>query len=226
MFTGKLLQISIIISLLTHGAILSRRPDFNLNAAQGKGKALEITYVKAPRESIPVMKVAVPKAEPLLKLSKNLTADKRVPPPYIDKGNVFKIDKALSARAPDFSKPAFIKSDFMGIKKKITLPPINLEKINNPSYTSYYQFMRERIKRSTYQNYNSSEVGEVTLAFLISRDGYLKDMRLADNDPSVSPTLKELALRSVKEASPFPRFPESLDYPELPFKLTIIFEVE
>lgn len=226
MFAEKLLQISIFLSLITHGAILSQSPDFKNNAFPKREKALEVTYLKNAQAPKSAGLGAAPKREPLFKLSPNLSADKRLPPAYIDKEKVFLDKRGLNKQLPDFAKPAFIKSDLPDIKKKITLPPVTLEKINNPSYTSYYQFLREKIKRAAYQNYNSSEVGEVTLAFIVSRAGSLRELRLSEDSFSISPALKEIAARSVKEASPFPTFPKELDYLELPFKLTIIFEVE
>ena len=125
-----------------------------------------------------------------------------------------------------FTKPAFVKPDIIAVKKKITLPPIDLDKINNPSYISYYQIVREKIRRAAYQNYTRAEVGEAYLSFLISSDGSLKAMHLIEEKSSPSVYLKEISLRSIKEASPFPNFPKELDYPQLSFNVVISFEIE
>ena len=126
----------------------------------------------------------------------------------------------------DFAKPSAARLDILAIKKKITLPPIEMNKINNPSYISYYQIVREKIKRAAYQNYTCRETGEITISFVISSDGILKDLRLLEERSSASEYLREIALRSVKDASPFPNFPKELDYPRLSFNLAITFEIE
>ncbi|MEI6831501.1 MAG: energy transducer TonB, partial [Candidatus Omnitrophota bacterium] len=112
------------------------------------------------------------------------------------------------------------------IKKKITLPAIEMAKINNPSYISYYQIVREKIRRSAYQNYTHSETGEVYISFIISNDGLIKGVRLVDERSSTNDYLRNIALRSVNDAAPFPNFPKELDYPQLSFNIIISFEIE
>jgi TonB family protein len=148
------------------------------------------------------------------------------PPPFIDRESIFNQKQQPVLPKPSFAKPVLIKPDIIAIKKKITLPPIDLDKINNPSYISYYQIVREKIKRAAYQNYTRTEVGEVYLSFIISSDGYLNELQLKEEKSTASPYLKEIALHSIKDASPFPNFPQELDYPQLSFNVVISFEIE
>lgn len=113
----------------------------------------------------------------------------------------------------DIARPAFSRPDIIAIKKKITLPEIDAIKIDNPSYISYYQIVREKIRRSAYQNYSRNETGEVYLSFVISRDGYIRGINLVESRTNAGNYLKGIASRSMKEASPFPNFPKELDYP-------------
>ncbi len=101
-----------------------------------------------------------------------------------------------------------------------------MAKIDNPSYISYYQTVREKIRRCAYQNYNRNEIGEVYISFIISNDGYIKSVRLINEKTTGNDYLKDTALRSVKDASPFPNFPKELDYPQLSFNIIISFEIE
>ena len=155
-----------------------------------------------------------------------ITVENKVPPPFVDRESIFKGNKIIAEHNPIFIKPIFVKPDIIAIKKKITLPPIDMDKINNPTYISYYQIVREKIKRSAYQNYTGSEIGEVTISFIISDDGYLKELRLIEDKSSPSSYLREIAIKSIKDASPFPNFPKELDYPRLTFNLAITFEIE
>ena len=177
----------------------------------------------------PESRKSLSKLDPFLRLDSkivNRTANKSVPPPYIERENVFKSSKALANRSPEFAKPRFSSPDIIAIKKKITLPEIEMARINNPSYITYYQIVREKIRRSAYQNYTHNETGEVCISFVISKEGYLKVFHLIEEKSSASDYLKAVALRSVKDASPFPNFPKELDYPQLSFNIIISFEIE
>lgn len=215
MFANRVFQITLLISAITHGVILLQNSHLSLFSTDKKEPNLKVSYVKAPKETETILKTQRPRnIEPFLKLPPKINLDKKIPPPFIDKENGF------------IAKPAFIKPDIIAIKKKITLPPIDTTKINNPSYISYCQVLREKIKRAAYQNYTGRQIGEVTVSFTISNNGYLRDLRLIEDKSSDSIYLREVALRSINDASAFPNFPKELDYPQLPFSLTITFEVE
>ena len=132
----------------------------------------------------------------------------------------------MLSRNTDFVKPTVPKPDVTSIKKKISLPPVDLNKIDNPTYLSYYQIVREKIRRSAYQSYTKTETGEVYLTFLIAKNGSLMDVRLNAERSSQSAYLRDVAARSVRVASPFPFFPKELDYPQLSFNVIISFEIE
>ena len=228
MFSDKPFQVALILSLITHGIILSQSPNLNLNlfSPNKKEQNIEVSYIKRSPQPQEHPKTPKPKKEPFLKLPLKVTAIKRTPPPFIDKESIFKKNKEIISQKYTFTKPTFIKPDVIAIKKKITLPPIDIDKINNPSYISYYQIVREKIRRAAYQNYTRVEVGEVYLSFVIFADGSLKEIRLVEEKSSPSLYLRGTALRSIKEASPFPDFPKELDYPHLSFNVIISFEVE
>jgi len=229
MLSDKTFSITLILSIITHGVILFQSPNLNILPKDKKETILEVRYVKSPQETQATKeypKTTLPKKEPFLKLSSKITATKITPPPFIDREGIFKKSKESISKEYVFTKPAFAKPDIIAVKKKITLPPIDLDKINNPSYISYYQIVREKIRRAAYQNYTRAEIGEAYLSFVISSDGSLKAVQLIEEKSSPSPYLREIALRSIKEASPFPNFPKELDYPHLSFNVVISFEIE
>jgi outer membrane biosynthesis protein TonB len=198
----------------------------NLFSKAKEEQKLEVSYLKAPPKPKEEPRPALPKKELLVKLPPKIIADTRIPPPFLRSEETFKINKTSLPQELPFTKPAFIKADIIAIKKKITLPPIDMNKINNPTYISYYQIVREKIKRAAYQNYACYETGEVYLSFIIANDGVLTDVRLVDEKSSSSPNLRGISLRSIKEASPFPIFPKELDYPHLSFNVIVSFEIE
>lgn len=227
MFSNRVFQAAFILSLAFHSALLVGNPQLFNPPPKQKEKNLEVSYIKEVPKPIQHTKSSPSRQEPLLRIPSKITADKRPPPPFIDQDKeiIGQKKKILSSRVT-LEKPAFLKPDIIAIKKKITLPSINIDKINNPSYISYYQIVREKIKRAAYQNYTRNETGEVYLAFIISNDGYVKDVRLMEEKSSGNAYLREIASRSVRDASPFPNFPKELDYQQLTFNVVISFEIE
>jgi len=226
MLSDKVFQIAIAISLVLHGAILLGNPDFNIFTSRQKEEVVEVSYIKEAKKPPEERKRSVSRMQPFLKLPPKITADKRNPPPFMEKQDTPGRSSAGNLPKPTFNKPEFAKPDIIAVKKKITLPTVGLDKINNPSYISYYQIVREKIRRAAYQNYTRTETGEVYISFIISNDGYLKETLISEERSSSSTYLREIALRSVKDASPFPRFPKELDYPQLSFNIVISFEIE
>jgi TonB family protein len=248
MFENRLLRITFTVSILVHGVILLSGHRFNPFTPAPKLQKIAVRYVKEnlsvksfPKNLTETDKLrAIPQQEPFLDVdAKNITVAGRAPLPYIEPGNSSPKSDALGVpgkrnlifdnqghKPAGFSKPAFINSQALAIKKKITLPVIESAKIDNPSYISYYQIVREKIRRSAYQNYMHNETGEVYVSFIISNDGLIKDVRLAEDKTSVNSYLKNIALKSIRDASPFPNFPKELDYPQLSFNIIISFEIE
>lgn len=227
MLSDKTFQIVFLASLITHGVILLHNPSLISRPLKNKEEQrIEVSYVKTlpgPKEAA---KLASARKESFLKASPKISAEKKIPPPFIDKENIFKQGKKGAQRDLNFAKPLFVKPDIIAIRKKITLPPIGIDKIKNPSYLSYYQIVREKIRHAAYQNYTRVEEGEVYLSFVISGVGDLKEIRLIEEKSSNTTYLRDIALRSIKAASPFPRFPPELDYPQLSFNVVISFEIE
>lgn len=235
MNSERLLQITFAISIFIHGVIILPRANFNPFTPAPKVQEIAVRYIKENPQVRPLPKNSsepgrqrlMPKSEPFLKLdSKVATGTRRAPLPYVEPMDISAGSPSLLDKPSELSKPVFASSEIMAIKRKITLPAIEMAKIDNPSYISYYQIIREKIRRSAYQNYTHNETGEVYLSFIISNDGDIKDVRLADEKTMAKDYLKNIALRSIRDASPFPNFPKELDYPQLSFNIIISFEIE
>lgn len=235
MSSDRILRATFVFSLLTHGAIFLQSPRLNPFAPPPKEQTIKVRYIKKEELTSRLIpkQLANPnpgklllKSDPYLKLDSKIAMGNKIPPPYIERKVVLTGPQARLGLPPNFAKPAFSSPDFMAIKKKITLPAIEMAKIDNPSYISYYQIVREKIRRSTYQNYTRNETGEVYISFIISNDGLIKGVRLVEERSAANEYLKSIALRSVNDASPFPNFPKELDYPQLSFNIVISFEIE
>ncbi|MFA5156400.1 MAG: energy transducer TonB [Candidatus Omnitrophota bacterium] len=238
MLTKRPFLTAIVLSLLVHLVILLRMPGFYSILRQPDTVQVEVKYVESkkqenlqPTHSQPKASLR-PKREPLLKLPSFISASASAPSPFTDKQELQpgkKKDLGRGGRV--LIKPALIRPDTIGsVKKKITLAAprenLDLNKINSPSYIGYFQLTREKVKRILYQRYTYMEEGEVYLSFIVSNSGDIKDVRVDDDRSSASPYLREIAMASVRESSPFPAFPKDLEYPELTFNVVVSFEVE
>ena len=221
MFSDRIFRFALIFSLTVHGALLLTNSSLSIFSRPRPFQA-EVRYIKPPPENKEVQRQHT--VEPLLK--SKLTMDKRTPPPYVDREAIFGKARQMSPRQALYARPAFPKSDSIAPKKRVTLPPVDMDTINNASYISYYQIVREKIRRAAYQNYSRTDTGEVYLSFIIASNGELKDVHLNDERSSASAYLQQIALRSMQESAPFPGFPKELDYQQLSFNVVISFEVE
>ncbi|MFH1190520.1 MAG: hypothetical protein V1682_07540 [Candidatus Omnitrophota bacterium] len=97
--------------------------------------------------------------------------------------------------------------------------------VSTGDYINYYQLIREKIRRSLkdrYRNYYGE--GDVCLVFSLGSDGSLITSAA---DPAASTQdgrLIDIALRSLKDASPFASFPKALTLPQMSFTLTVSFK--
>ena len=220
---------ALIISLLAHAAVFLSNSNLLIFPQSQKEQKLEVSYVKMAAPSNPRAKFPAADPDLMQKLPSRITIEKNLPPSMVNQNNAQEIfNKSLDSIRPDtpFLKPALMRPDTIAIKKKITLPPVDTNKINNPSYISYYQLIREKIRRAAYQNYIRTDTGEVYLSFVIAKDGTLKEVKLHDEKSSALEYLKQTSLKSIRDASPFPGFPKELEYPQLSFNVIISFAIE
>jgi TonB family protein len=221
-----MLQLSLALSIFAHSLVIFGIPLPFLAVAKNKDVSVQVHYIKLRQEK----KIQINKAPgdlgPLASLPSIVTADKTSLPASISRNEVSKLNKELSLPGDSFTKPASFNPQNSVIKKKITLISNDSEKISTPSYIAHSQLVREKIRRALYQNCNRMEGGQVYLTFILTQDGYLREIHIQNDKSSASPYLRELAIRSVKDASPFPNFPKGLDYDQLSFNVTVSFEVE
>ena len=143
------------------------------------------------------------------------------PLPYVE--NI--ISKLMqSNNFSPLQKPQIFEKDVKEIVFKEIAEKVDKVLKKNPAYMSYYRLIREKIRNSAYNNYNSQEKGEVLLSFLIGKDGSLEEVNF-DPQSVKNRNLRKIALKSVEESAPFPEFPEGLQqYTRLQFNISIYFK--
>jgi hypothetical protein len=120
-------------------------------------------------------------------------------------------------------KPEHMRN--MEMSHRVSITPIKSEKINNPVYAAYNEMVRDRIKEKVYANYDRMEAGSVYLTFLVDEHGELKAAQIIPEKTNASEHLQAIALRSLKEASPFPPFLKGMNLSEYPFNIEIQYQV-
>jgi TonB family protein len=229
MTTEDIFQKTLIASLIAHSVIFLSIPQLNPFTRDKRMTRVQIVYLKnppQPPQPRPFTKQPRPKIDNQVNINSRISKfDRIIPGPAANKNGI-PGKKTLTINDMNFIKPAANKPDINMLKKKISLAPVEMNKINNPSYVSYYNLVREKIRRAAYQNYSHAETGEVYLAFVVSSQGVLNTVRLIEERSSGDIYLREVALRSIRDAAPFPPFSKDLDYPQLSFNVIISFTIE
>ncbi|MEI6832063.1 MAG: hypothetical protein WCK61_05105, partial [Candidatus Omnitrophota bacterium] len=140
MLSHRILRVTFAFSLLAHGVILLQSPHLNPFSPPPKEQTIKVRYLKKEELAAKLMPKqltnsssgkALPKQDPFLKLDSKVGTGDKIPPPYIERENILKGPKAMLDKPPNFAKPTFASPDLIAIKKKITLPAIEMAKINN-----------------------------------------------------------------------------------------------
>ena len=199
----KSLTVALLISAIFHLAIILPLPYFNRSLVKKSPYAIKITYLAA--EEI-ALKDVRRKAKPLAAIQHKAPKKEDLKPKPLDD-------------LTHFAKPT---PEHLAIE----IPP-ELPKEKEALYLNYYQSIREKIRKIVLNNYpRYIACGEVCLYFVLTSNGELKEIRVVEERSSQNRLLKEIAERSVYQASPFLAFPNDLNQPQLSFNVIISFELE
>ena len=220
--SDRFFSIALVISLGIHSVIFLRVPFLDLVRKNNELIRVKVAYLKNP----PPLPDQRPKRDLIERKKDN---SRLIDTASISRNEFFDREKrALNPKIPQYlPKPAPLSEPMPVFRKKISVPPVEEgNRINRPSYNSYYELIREKIRHSAYQNYSSTETGEVYIAFVVLADGSLKEAKYIEDKSTPSFYLKDISLRSIRAAAPFPSFPPDLDYPQLSFNVLISFQLE
>jgi len=194
---------AIAISVLVHSALFA--PFLRLDAAKfdpALKKPIEIDYVRIQEpEPEPVKpEIEIPET-PKVDIAKKVEVKPAEPVPAAKPAENAPKEVPLE----DAKKQAEIKS--------------------TKDYVNYYHLIREKIRKRLKSNYRAHlNEGEVSLAFRLASDGGLIDVSVIETGSAGNAALADVATRSLREASPFPKFPKALSLPEMSFDLTVTFK--
>lgn len=126
-------------------------------------------------------------------------------------------------KALEVEKDNFIRH--IPSKEKMLISHKQKDFSDEPTYLNYYNAVRSKIYKAANANkpYFFME-GEVRLIFTVARDGSLVKSAILKEGSTQNPILRNHAAMSIKKASPFPPFHESMEEDHLTLRLTISFE--
>ncbi len=213
----KLFKKALLVSLLIHLVIFLRLPNIDLEQKEQKElKPLKVNYIKiAPKKIF---------TEETLVKNKNMIQSKSL---VQTNKNVNQIDlksERFNVSQTNLSKPIKSLDNAKTLSKSVSLAEIENIQENLPGYKDYYHSIRSKIKKAAYDNYSVSDVGEIHIYFIVKNDGTLVDFRIKDSLSSDSASLRNIAILSLQDASPFPNFPKELTTEILSFNVIISFE--
>jgi len=220
----KIFKYAILISMALHMVLFVKfylSKDLDLLSQ----KEQEMVYKKKPVEEDPQVFAhkEAPPPPPPAPAAEITTEIPLAPDAKPSDTTPFKPGNGLAEQFTMFEhKPDKIKG--LKITREVDVPMLKSEKINTPSYVTYYQIVRERIRERAYVNYTKLSMGEVYLTFIIKSDGTLGELQILENRSMATEFLKNVGMKSVQESAPFPPFPKDLDYPELTFNVQISFQ--
>lgn len=150
--------------------------------------------------------------------------------------------KAISAIAMSVDTPKINLAPKIEMKPDVSAPPkanaAQQKKISaelavkqarirsTKDYVNYYQLIREKVRQKLKDRYRSYYgEGDISLVFDLRADGLLISVSAAPDAgaPPRDQALLDIAIQSLKEASPFDPFPRALALPQMSFTLTISF---
>jgi len=127
-----------------------------------------------------------------------------------------------SAREKKVAEDGSVKAEG-ALSEEQYLEQKELERLEE--YIQYYELIREKIKKLVARNYRASrKEGAVEVAFVLDKKGALKNVSVDDANSAPCEALRETALKSIKQCSPFPPPPEALGKRDITFSLAIIFK--
>ncbi|HOD12427.1 MAG TPA: TonB C-terminal domain-containing protein [Candidatus Omnitrophota bacterium] len=219
---NRIFTYTLIVSLLIHIGVL-----WNMSYAQMRLKAKTVKMIEVVYPGIKLEK-KIPDTTPAPVKGMKVDLLQAAKASLQEQKSISSFMKDMSKLSDDFlhqgQKAKVVNQKPQ--KRKVSVPAVEAQQINNPVYINYYQIVRSRIRDRAYANYERFESGEVYLTFMLDSQGSLKRIKIIEERTRANQYLRQISMRSIEESNPFPPFPSDLQYPELSFNVIISYEVE
>ncbi|MFA4992215.1 MAG: TonB family protein [Candidatus Omnitrophota bacterium] len=219
MAENKIFQFALLTSILIHFVFFLGFPHISFMPSKRALDTLRITYYKLK--------------DPPKKLVGQKPRYVSAKLPEIKKEEISKPQQAAKAleKAPEKSIQPKASAQVKEVKEKRfeSIVSEEADKAKKAAYISYYRAVREKIRQCADNNYPQSGnlgEGEVFLSFVVASNGELLQVRVVDERSVNNNPLKNIAINSVRDASPFAAFPPGMNQYQITFNVIISFELE
>ncbi|MFH1783058.1 MAG: TonB family protein [Candidatus Omnitrophota bacterium] len=227
MSENKPFKIALLVSALIHSIFFISYPGIRLLAPKYTPRDLKITYCKV--KEVPEKKlIGIKPTEKKIPL-KGIKPTQPEKMPEVKKEDILKKSEPVEAKK-EIPKPKVKPVSKVEVVKEVKFEEVIEEEKDDAkkaTYISYYRSVRERISyfaTINYPSYNLIHDGEVFLTFVVASNGELLRVSVVDERSTDNQYLRKIALDSIRDASPFPIFPEGLNQYQITFNVIISFE--
>jgi outer membrane biosynthesis protein TonB len=238
MYESKPLQLAILISMLLHFAVLLCAPYVGIVPKRQLLEPIKVAYYKpevVKKKELPEQKpvgikpeshkapIVSPESLPEVK-KEDIENPPLKPQPAVKQEQVKKEEPTVETIN---SKKSGAVMQEKG-KKFETVVNEETDNAKKAAYIGYYRLVREKIRYYADRNYikeGSTSEGEVFLSFAVTSKGELLHIMVMDNRSAKDPILRDIAINSIRDASPFSAFPQGMSQYQITFNVIISFEV-
>lgn len=218
MENSKSLQWAILVSILVHSVFFLGFPRMGSVPSKRHLEKIKIAYYKI-KEAPVRKKISKSKVQPIVQKL-----------PKVRKEEILKSKpRAAKSKKNQVKKRASLVKDAKNAKKKKFEAVIKEERDlgKKAIYISYYKAVREKIRRYADRNYPRNRrlgEGEVNLSFVVASSGEILQVKVIDEKSISHRSLRNIAINSIRDASPFPPFPKGMSQYQITFNVIISFE--
>ena len=216
MSSNKSFQVAILVSVAIHSVFFLGIPRLPFLPSRHSPENLKITYYKIEERK---ERTEEKKESIIEKL------------PQVKKEEILKPAKAVTKKAKKVTpeaKRVTIAKELKEERKFETVIQEEKDDAKKATYISYYRAVREKIRQYADRKYprnRNLREGEVFLSFVVASSGELLQIRIVDKKSVNSALLRNIAINSIRDASPFPPFPRGMSQYQITFNVIISFEV-
>ena len=240
MYENKSLQLAVLVSILIHFAVFLSAPHMGVISVKEAVPVIKITYVKPKEKEREIKKEAGKNTGKIIGQKPQY-----LPPlapqalPDVEKDDILNLPGAETPIIPKQAEVEVARSDVQASSGRAVIQSNNGKKFETiineeknsgrkATYIGYYRSVRERIRYYADRNYireGSTGEGEVFLSFTVTSKGELLQVAVIEKRSIEDPLLRNIAINSVRDASPFPAFPQGMNQYQITFNVVISFEL-
>jgi protein TonB len=222
------------LSVFIHGAVLWLAAEGPFRPFQpDKNRAVPVSLLSVAPESRPVSippEASVPRTIPAPQAASapriqeaSVPSMVEIPPPAVEEntGSTITTTDATSA-TENITGTQAQETGYSPVLPSFVRPDLREAAIKR--YAVMIRGLIDRCKEYPYQARRQDQEGSVQIRFILSRQGILKNEPVLERQSRYR-LLNESALEAVKNAAPFPPFPEEIREEEMGFQVAVSFSL-